>query len=254
MVWLLATALTFWGCSSTPPRVQTIDFQGAFGDVVLAPEHARDPITLDGDEISTAKFTVPLPLPADLGAPGTILLFENGILQRLGRIPLDADDIGALHYTARWRVSPEQLALALGPGATLNREFDAATLIDITVHVPRMRWHPIPAVHAQIMETAGANAPESGEALFISEIISSSRIQFHFQDTVSQHITLKGSDILAAHLIDWVHWDDAEKTVLTREFHEPVPILYKTVCLDNTKGCPASIKAGLLRKERTRVW
>jgi hypothetical protein len=185
-------------------------------------------------------------LPADLGAPGTILLFENGILQWLGRIPLDADDIGALHYTARWRVSPEQLAMALGPGATLNLEFDTAALIDITVHVPQMRWHPIHAVHAQIMETAGANAPDSGEILFISEIISSSRIQFHFQDTMSQHITLKGTDMLAAHLIDSVYWEDADKTVLIREFHDPVPILYKTLCLDNTKGCPASTKAGLL--------
>ena len=245
LVWL-AAAFTLWGCASTSTRDHIIDFQGPLGDVVLASGNARDPITLDGDAISTAKFTVPLPLPADLGAPGTMLLFKNGILQRLGRIPLDADDIGALRYTAAWRVSSEQLALALGPGATLNREFDTAALIDITVHVPTMRWHPIPAVHAQMMETAGANAPDSGEVLFISEIISSSRIQFHFQDTMSQHITLKGTDMLAAHLIDSVHWEDAEKTVLTREFHDPVPILYKTLCLDNTKGCPASTKAGLL--------
>ncbi len=248
LLWL-AMALVFWGCASTTTRDQIIDFQGALGDVVLASEHARDPITLDGDEISTAKFTVPLPLPADLGSPGTILLFKDGVLQRLGRIPLDVEDIGAFHYTGRWRVSPEQLALALGPGATVNREFDAAALIDITVHVPKMRWHTIHAVHAQILEMAGANAPESGEAILITEIISSSRIQFHFQDTISQHITLKGTDMLAAHLIDSVHWEDAEKTVLTREFHDPVPILYKTVCLDNTKGCPASTRVGLLRSQ-----
>jgi len=243
----LVTALTFWGCGSTPTRVQAIDFQGSFGDVIHSSEHARDPITVDGDEISTDKFTVPLPLLADLGAPGTILLFENSVLQRLGKIPLDVDDIGALHYTTGWRVSPKQLALALGPGATVNRGFDADALIDVTVHIPNMRWQPIHAVHAQIMEMAGANAPDSGEALFISEIISSSRIQFHFQHTMSQHITLKGTDILAAHLIDSVHWEDAEKMVLTREFHSSVPLLYKTLCLDNTKGCPASTSAGLLR-------
>ena len=196
---------------------------------------------------------MPLPLPADLGVPGTILLFHGGIVKRLGRIPFDVDDIGASYYTAEWRISPAQLALALGPGAIVSREFDAATLINLTAHVPKLRWHQIHAVHAQILEMAGANAPETGEAILITEIISSSRIQFHFQETMRQHITLKGTDMLAAHLIDSVYWEDAEKTVLTREFHDPVPILYKTVCLDNTKGCPASMKAGLLTRDGRTV-
>ena len=246
LLWLVL-AFALWGCSSTPPRTQAIDFQGSLGDIVLASEHVRDPITLEGDEISTAKFTAPLPLPADLGDPGTILLFRAGIVERLGRIPFDVDDIGASHYTAKWRISPEQLALALGPGATVSQAFDAATLIDLTVHIPKMRWRPIHAMHAQILEMAGANAPESGEAILITEIISSSRIQFHFQAPMSQHISLKGMDMLAAHLIDSVYWEDAEKTLLIREFHDAVPILYKTLCLDNTKGCSASTQAGLLR-------
>ena len=246
--WLLCLApvFTLLGCASTPKPDVVIDFQGSFGNVVVLSEGARSPVTLDGDEIVMDQFTVPLPLLVAFGEPGTILLFTDGQLQQLGRIPLEVDEIEALHYTAGWRVSPAQLALVLGPGAILDRELDRSALIDVTLHVSKMRWHPIPGVHAHLMEMAGVNAPDSGEVLFISEMINSSRIQFHLPDTMSEYIDLKGADVLAGHLIDSIQWDDPQKTVLTREFHNFVPILYKMICFDNTKGCPESIEAGLL--------
>ncbi len=239
-------AFLFWGCTSTPIRDQIIDIQGGIGEVVRSFEGARDPITLDGDEIGMEKFSVPLPLAVDLGIPGTILHFHNGTLKRLGRIPLDVDGIDALHYTTRWHVSPEQLALVLGPSATVDSDFDMPALIDITVDISRMSWHAVQAIHAQILEMSGANAPDSGEVLFISETISAPRIQFRFGETMRQRIALRGTDILAAHLIDSLHWDDADNAVLVREFHEPVLLLYKTLCLETAKGCPFSEKAGLL--------
>ena len=245
LLWL-TTALALWGCVSVPARDHVIHVQGGVSEIVLSSEGARAPITLDGDAISTDKFTIPFPLPVDLGSPGSILLLGKGTLQRLGRIPLKINDIGALHYTAGWRVTPEQLELALGPSTTISRELDAGALIDVIVHIPTMRWHSLDTVYVQMMEMAGANAPDSGEAMFISETITAAHIEFRFRDVVRQHISLKRMDILAAHLIDSVQWKDAEKAVLIREFHQPVPILYKIVCLDNMKGCPASVNAGLL--------